>query len=44
VLNLIELAPRRETLIAKREKREGQVVYRFDVRLQGEQETVFFDV
>jgi protocatechuate 3,4-dioxygenase alpha subunit len=35
VLNLIEVAPRRETLVAKREKREGQVVYRFDVRLQG---------
>jgi protocatechuate 3,4-dioxygenase, alpha subunit len=44
VLNLIEVAPRRETLVAKREKREGQVVYHFDVRLQGDQETVFFDV
>jgi len=44
VINLIELAPRRETLIAKREERDGQVVYRFDIRLQGEGETVFFDV
>lgn len=44
VLNLIELEPRRATLIAKREEREGQVVYRFDIRLQGEGETVFLDV
>ena len=44
VINLIELPPRRETLIAKRQQREGQVVYRFDIRLQGENETVFFDV
>jgi protocatechuate 3,4-dioxygenase alpha subunit len=44
VLNLIELPPRRETLLAKREEREGQVVYRFDIHLQGERETVFFDV
>ena len=44
VLNLIELEPRRATLLAKREEREGQVVYRFDIRLQGEGETVFLDV
>lgn len=44
VLNLIELEPRRATLIAKRAEREGQVVYRFDIRLQGEGETVFLDV
>jgi protocatechuate 3,4-dioxygenase, alpha subunit len=44
VLRLIELPPRRETLIAKREERDGQVVYRFDIRLQGEGETVFLDV
>ena len=44
VINLVELPPRRETLIAKRQQREGQVVYRFDIRLQGENETVFFDV
>lgn len=43
VMNLIELPPRRETLIAKREARDGQVVYRFDIHLQGERETVFFD-
>lgn len=44
VLNLIELPPRRATLLAKREERDGQVVYRFDIRLQGEGETVFLDV
>lgn len=44
VLRLIEQPPRRETLIAKREQRDGQVVYRFDIRLQGERETVFLDV
>ena len=44
VINLIEWEVRRKTLIAKREERDGQVVYRFDIRLQGEGETVFFDI
>jgi protocatechuate 3,4-dioxygenase alpha subunit len=44
VLRLIEPAERRQTLIATREQRGGEVVYRFDIRLQGEDETVFFDV
>ena len=44
VLKGIEWAPRRQTLVAKREERDGQVVYRFDVRVQGENETVFFDI
>lgn len=44
VLNLIEWERRRSTLIAKREERDGAIVYRFDIRLQGEDETVFFDV
>lgn len=44
VLNIIEWVPRRETLIAKRQEKEGQVVYRFDVRIQGDGETVFFDI
>ncbi len=44
VLNLIELEPRRATLLAKREERDGQVVYRFDIRLQGDGETVFLDI
>ncbi|MDQ2696379.1 MAG: protocatechuate 3,4-dioxygenase subunit alpha [Pseudomonadota bacterium] len=44
VIRLIELAPRRETLLARRQERDGKVVYRFDIYLQGERETVFFDV
>ena len=44
VLNMIEPAVRRETLLAQREDRGGEVVYVFDIRLQGERETVFFDV
>jgi protocatechuate 3,4-dioxygenase alpha subunit len=44
VINLIEWQVRRQTLIAQREQRGSQAVYRFDIRLQGEGETVFFDV
>jgi protocatechuate 3,4-dioxygenase alpha subunit len=44
VLNIIEWEARRQTLVAKRETKDGKVVYRFDIRLQGEGETVFFDV
>lgn len=33
-----------KTLIASRSNRGGQTVYRFDIRLQGDAETVFFDV
>lgn len=44
VLNLIEWEVRRKTLIANREERDGQVVYRFDIHLQGPDETVFFDI
>ena len=44
VINLIEQADRRKTLIATREDRDGKPVYRFDIRLQGENETVFLDV
>jgi protocatechuate 3,4-dioxygenase, alpha subunit len=43
VLGLIEWEARRATLVAEREDRGGQAVYRFDIRLQGEGETVFFD-
>ena len=43
VLNLIEQPARRETLLARRVAGEG-LRYRFDIRLQGEGETVFFDV
>jgi protocatechuate 3,4-dioxygenase alpha subunit len=44
VLNIIEQPARRETLIARRDERPGEVVYVFDIHLQGERETVFFDV
>jgi protocatechuate 3,4-dioxygenase alpha subunit len=37
-------ADRRPTLIAKREQSAGDAVFRFDVHLQGNRETVFFDV
>lgn len=44
VLNLIEQQHRRATLLATRSMRDGKPVYRFDIHLQGENETVFFDI
>lgn len=45
VLNLIEWERRRATLIAARgDDRDGLPVYRFEIRLQGDNETVFFDI
>ena len=44
VLNIIEWEARRKTLVAQREMKDGVVTYRFDIRLQGEGETVFFDI
>ena len=47
VINLIEWEARRKTLVAERTDRRtdaGAAIYRFDIRLQGENETVFFDV
>ena len=41
LLNRIEQAPRRDTLIAQG---TGAGAYRFDIRLQGEGETVFLDL
>lgn len=41
VLNLIEQPPRRETLLARGVK---PGLYRFDIRLQGDGETVFLDI
>jgi protocatechuate 3,4-dioxygenase, alpha subunit len=35
---------RRTTLIAKRSEQPGSIVYRFDIRMQGADETVFFDL
>jgi len=43
VLNLIEQPERRKTLIARRCEVDGKTAYRFDIRIQGEGETVFFD-
>ncbi|WP_410003059.1 protocatechuate 3,4-dioxygenase subunit alpha [Variovorax sp. PAMC28562] len=37
-------ADRRGTLIAERVAQDGAVRYRFDIRMQGDGETVFFDV
>ncbi|MEO6030303.1 MAG: protocatechuate 3,4-dioxygenase subunit alpha [Burkholderiaceae bacterium] len=45
VLGVIEWTERRATLIAQREERKKAApVYRFDIRLQGDGETVFFDI
>lgn len=44
VINLIEWEKRRQTLIARKTERDGKTVYRFEVKLQGPDETVFFDI
>ncbi len=44
VINLIEWESRRQTLIAKCAEEDGQVIYRFDIHLQGPDETIFFDI
>jgi protocatechuate 3,4-dioxygenase, alpha subunit len=44
VLNIIDPPSRRATLMAERSVRAGEVVYRFDIYLQGPNETVFFDI
>lgn len=44
VLNQIEQVQRRTTLVAKRRAKEPLPVYRFDIHLQGPDETVFFDI
>jgi protocatechuate 3,4-dioxygenase alpha subunit len=42
---LAALAPeRRATLVARREAHPGGAAYRFDIRMQGPKETVFFDL
>jgi protocatechuate 3,4-dioxygenase alpha subunit len=43
ILNLVP-TDRRATLIARKETREGRPIYRFDIRVQGDNETVFFDI
>jgi protocatechuate 3,4-dioxygenase alpha subunit len=44
VLKSIKNKARRPTLIAARTERGGKPVYHFDIRLQGKDETVFFDM
>ena len=44
VLNLIEWEHRRATLIAARDDASKVPHYRFDIKLQGTDETVFFDI
>lgn len=44
ILSSVKNKKRRKTLIAAREDKDGKLVYRFDIRLQGENETVFFDM
>lgn len=43
---ILALVPkdRRRTLIAHKETKGGQTVYRFDIRVQGGNETVFFEI
>ncbi len=43
ILNLVP-ADRRGTLIAHKEAGSGSPLYRFDIRVQGDNETVFFDI
>jgi protocatechuate 3,4-dioxygenase alpha subunit len=43
VLLSVKNKARRRTLVANREGRNGKNLYRFDIRLQGANETVFFD-
>jgi len=43
VLNSVPAA-RRHSLVARRDVRGGNVIYRFDVHMQGPYETVFFDL
>lgn len=44
VLLAIEHPARRQTLVASRMAGDGPPVYRFDIVLQGDRETVFFDI
>jgi len=44
VLHSIKNKDRRSTLIAAGEERQGKTIYRLDIRLQGKDETVFFDM
>ena len=43
VLMSIEDPAHRNTLVAGRQEVDGQIIYRFDIRFQGDNETAFFD-
>jgi protocatechuate 3,4-dioxygenase alpha subunit len=43
ILNIVP-ADRRGTLVAHKQPGDGAPVYRFDIRVQGDKETVFFDI
>lgn len=43
ILNGIEWVDRRKTMVSQRSEKDGQVVYTFDIYLQGPNETVFLD-
>ncbi len=44
VLRSIEQEQRRTTLIAERTMKDGKPTYVFDIYIQGDRETVFFDI
>ena len=44
VLRIVGAPALQRTLIARREERDGMPTYVFDIHLQGEHETVFFDI
>ncbi len=44
VLRIVGAKPLQDTLVARREERDGMAVYVFDIHLQGDHETVFFDI
>jgi protocatechuate 3,4-dioxygenase, alpha subunit len=44
ILKLVKDKGRRSTLIAARTEQNGKPIYHFDIRLQGKDETVFFDM
>ena len=44
VLNAVPSPALRQTLIAAAEPRGGETVYRFEIHLQGDRETVFLDI
>ena len=44
ILNAVEKGPRQQALVGQRSSGDGLVTYRFNIYLQGENETPFFDI